>query len=96
MVESKKGPVEKMVRCNGAWNESIDPEAWTQIIISEIPEATEALVMENIDDINTAIKTGIYTKNLANCLNSYGKPCDYLGLCYEGKMDGLVIAEERK
>jgi hypothetical protein len=95
IVESKKGPTEKMVRCNGEWNETMKPEAWTQFIVSEMPIQTEELVLENIADINASIKHGIYTKNLSSCLSSFGKPCDYLGLCYEGKMDGLVITEPK-
>lgn len=94
VVESKKGPVEKLVRCNGEWNESINPEAWVQFIIDEIPIQTEELVMQNIEDINMAIKTGNYTKNLSKCLDNYGKPCDYLNLCYRGQMDGLVKADK--
>ena len=95
MVESKKGPTEKMVRCNGEWNESIKPEAWVQFLIDEIPAAAEQLVMQNIQDINDAIKHGVFTKNLSKCLDNYGKPCEFLSLCYEGKMDGLVYQEKK-
>lgn len=89
-VETKKGPVTKDVRCNGEWDESIDPFVRTQIIVDEIPIQTENLVMENIENINSSIKNGIFTKNLNSCLNSFGKPCDFINLCYRGSMEGLV------
>lgn len=95
VVESKKGPIEKSMRCNGEWNETIRPKARIQLIVDEIPEAAEDLVMSNIDDINNAIKTGIFTKNLSKCTDSYGRDCEFLKLCYEGKMDGLVISEKK-
>jgi hypothetical protein len=77
-------------RCGGEWTETISPEVYVQFIIDEIPEQTENLVLENIADINTAIKTGHFTRNLSMCTNTYGGPCDYLFLCYKGKMDNLV------
>lgn len=89
-VTNKKGvSEEKLARCNGVWIETLDPEVYVQFIIEEIPEATENLVIDNISDINTAITQGVYTKNLANCLNNFGKPCDYIGLCYKGDMTNL-------
>lgn len=95
MVANKKGvESEKMVRCDGEWNESIDPRISSQIIVAEISEATQELVMSNIVDINNSIKTGLFTKNLAVCENVYGKPCDFIKYCWEGSMDGLVKKEE--
>lgn len=94
MVESKKGPVEKMVRCNGEWNVTMKPEAYIQFMVDEIPLQAEELVMQNIEDINNSIKHGIFTKNLANCTNSFGKPCDYINYCWRGEMKGLVKKDE--
>jgi hypothetical protein len=76
-------------RCNGEWKETVSPEVYVQFIVDEIPTQTEDLVLENIDDINAAIKTGHFTRNLSMCTNTYGGPCDYIHLCYKGKMDGL-------
>ncbi len=95
--DMKKGVVvKKMVRCNGAWNETIDPDIYVQFLVEEIPQATEDLVLSNIVDINTAIKTGTYTKNLSNCLNSFGQPCEFLNLCFRGDMTDLMVSEEKK
>jgi hypothetical protein len=94
-VESKKGPVEKLVRCNGEWIEKLNPEVYVQFIVDEIPSATEQIVIENIDNINTAIKTGNFTRNLSTCQNYFGGPCEYIGLCYKGSMEGLEVQEKK-
>jgi hypothetical protein len=80
-------------RCNGEWKETFNPDVYVQFIIDKIPEATENLVLENIDDINVAIKTGHFTRNLSMCTNTFGGLCDYINLCYRGKMDGLTKKE---
>lgn len=82
-------------RCNGEWKETVSPEVYVQFIVDEIPTQTEDLVLENIDDINTAIKTGHFTRNLSMCTNTYGGLCDYINLCYKGKMDDLIKQENK-
>jgi hypothetical protein len=89
-VETKKGIVDKAVRCGGEWDEKISPEVYVQFIVDDIPKQTEDLVLQNIDDINISIKTGHFTRNLSICNNVYGGQCEYINLCYRGKMDGLV------
>jgi hypothetical protein len=81
------------VRCNGDWNETVSPEVYVQFLIDAIPEATENLVLDNIDDINTSIKTGHFTRNLNACTNTYGGVCDYINLCYRNSMKGLINKE---
>lgn len=91
-IENKKGiKIEKSERCNGKWIETINPEVYVQFIVDEIPEATENIVMENIQNINQAIKTNNFTRNLSNCSNIYGSPCEYIKLCYYDNMDGLEV-----
>lgn len=80
-------------RCNGEWNETIKPEVYVQFLIDTIPEATESLVLDNIDDINTSIKTGHFTRNLNACTNTYGGVCDYIRWCYRKDMTGLIKKE---
>lgn len=77
-------------RCNGKWDEIIDPEVYVQFLVEEIPDAAENLVMENVDEINQAMKNQIYTKNLLVCNNIYGSPCEYINLCWKNSMQGLV------
>jgi PD-(D/E)XK nuclease superfamily len=76
-------------RCGGEWVETISPEVAIQFIVDEIPEATEALVMENVDGINDAIKAKSFTRNLNSCSNWYGGKCAYFNLCYRNNMQGL-------
>lgn len=77
-------------RCDGDWIETIDPDIHIQIIISEIPPQTEAIVMENIDSVNSAIKAEVFPRNFNSCTNWYGGKCPYFDLCYKNKMTGLV------
>lgn len=77
-------------RCNGEWIETIDPKCHIEVIIDDIPEATEDLIINNADNVNNLIKQGIYTKNLKTCSNDFGKKCIYFDKCYKGKTEGLV------
>ena len=79
-------------RCNAEWIETINPKAWIQIIINEIPKMTEDLVLENIDQINESIKSGIFIRNLQSCIMPWGK-CNFYEKCYKGKDTDLVKAE---
>ena len=77
-------------RCGGEWVEVIDPDIAIQFITDEIPAQTEQIVIENIDDVNQAIKHGHFTRNLNSCNNTYGGPCPYRDLCFKGSEKGLV------
>jgi hypothetical protein len=75
--------IKNSVRCNGEWIPT-KPKALMQLIIDEIPEEVENLVIDNIDNVNTAIKMGIFTKNVNGCKDAgYGKPCDFFELCWK-------------
>lgn len=76
-------------RCDGAWTETIDPQVKIQVIINEISKTTEDLILDNIDSINVAIKTGNFTRNLGSCISHFGK-CSFYDKCYRGSDDGLV------
>lgn len=81
-------------RCNGAWNETINPKAKVQVLIDEIPEQLENIVMENVDDINKAITNGIFIRNLGSCEKPWGK-CSFYDLCHKNSDKGLVKKEEK-
>ena len=81
-------------RCKGEWSITVDPEVTYQVLINEIPERMEELVIENMEMINECITRGIFTRNLTNCKTRYGSDCEYVGLCREGKKDGLVCMKE--
>lgn len=76
-------------RCHGEWTETVDPDVFVQIIIDDIPEKLEQIVLQNVDDVNRAIKSGIFTRNFASCANWYGGDCSYKKLCFENNMKGL-------
>ncbi len=79
----------KFVRCNGAWIETINPKAKIDVIIDDIPEQLENIVLENFDNVEKLIDTGVYVRNLGNCIKPYG-PCTFYNLCHHNKMDGLI------
>ncbi len=76
-------------RCNGTWNEVVNPEAVTQLFKDEIPEDIQNVYVNNISDINDAINTGIFVQNLSSCYNWYGQKCPYLEKCFKNKEDNL-------
>lgn len=76
-------------RCGGEWTEAIDPDINIQIIIDEIPTLTEKVVIENYDETNKAIKSGVYPRNFSSCSNTYGGDCPYKALCFKGSMKNL-------
>jgi hypothetical protein len=78
----------KAKRCGGDILEVTNPKAKVQILLGEIPPRVDELVLENMMDVNAAIKTGIFPRNLSACEKPF--PCAYRHLCWAGKMDGLT------
>lgn len=76
-------------RCNGEWDEVVNPEAVTQLFKDEIPEDVQDVYVNNISDINDAINTGIFAQNLSSCYNWYGQKCPYLEKCFKNREDNL-------
>lgn len=80
-------------RCGGEWIEWIQPEADINVIIDEIPAATENLVMENCADITHMIKQEIYPRNLNSCKQPWGD-CAYMQYCWGNDATGLEVVTE--
>lgn len=78
-------------RCNGEWNETIDPECKIDAILNSVSEQAEDLVLETFDSANEAIKKQVYSPNLAACA-AFGKEylCQFYNLCWNGKDDDLI------
>jgi hypothetical protein len=81
-------------RCNGAWVESIELAVVPQVLVDDIPLNTRKLVEDAYaateKDIDAKLESGAeFPCNLNACKNQYGKPCDYIKFCWQGKMDGL-------
>lgn len=83
-------------RCNGEWNETIDPDIHIQFLVDEIPKKTEEIVLENFDNTNAAIKNGVFTRNFNSCTNHFGGLCPYYAKCYMDKDDGLVDLKKKE
>jgi hypothetical protein len=78
-------------RCNSDWKETLSPKAEMQIVIDEIPESNEHFIIDNIDNVNRALKTGIYTKNVNGCFdNGFGRPCEFQKLCWNNDQTNLT------
>lgn len=77
-------------RCGGAWNETLDPEIFIQLIIDDIPQQTENIVLENMDNTCQAIKHGVFSRNFTACKNTYGGLCPYFNLCFKNSSVGLL------
>jgi hypothetical protein len=80
-------------RCEGEWNEKLNPSIFTQIIINEIPEKLEEIVIENMNMVNSAIKTGIFPRNLQSCIKPYGK-CAFYEICHKDDYSQVIKKEE--
>lgn len=79
-------------RCHGEWVITLDPKAIVQIIVDEVPEKTQAIVMENMAHVEQSIKTGVYTRSFGSCKKQWGL-CPYYNLCFKDEMKGLVKEE---
>jgi hypothetical protein len=80
-------------RCGGLWNETVKPEAVTQLIIDSIDEQTQHVVIDNIAEVNDAIAANVFPKNLSACKNIYGNPCPYINACWKNQTDYLEKVE---
>lgn len=81
-------------RCNGEWVEKINPKAEMQLLVNEIPESVEHFVIDNIETVNNAIKTGLFTKNVNSCKDAgFGRPCDFFELCWKKDASKLCKKE---
>lgn len=81
-------------RCGGAWVETIYPTAKTQVLIEEVSEVLAQRVIENMDEVNKAIKAEVFPRNFSNCIKYGSIKCPYYSLCHENKMEGVIIKEE--
>ena len=76
-------------RCNGDWEEVINPDARIEFIVNTVPEAAENLVMETFDEANNGIKNKMFGPNLQAC-HTGSIYCDYYNYCWTGNSDDLI------
>lgn len=96
MVVKRGKEVEGMVRCDGAWDVTLNPEVLIKIIVNPVSEAAMDLVLSAFDEANNGIKTENWYKNLSVCKNIYGSPCTFYSKCWKGKDDELIKLDEKK
>ena len=82
------------VRCHGEWDKKYTVD--TQLIVQEIPEHFEELVMQNTDEIMECIEKKVFPRNLSNCINRYGKACDYYNICHKKDTSHIIKIEDKK
>jgi hypothetical protein len=83
-------------RCDGAWTETIEPEAEVQIIHGEITPRAMEVAAELQSEIARAVEAKIFPCNVQQCNSQFGKPCVYRDLKWKGDMTGLKKREYRK
>ena len=83
-------------RCGGEWKETLKPECRMQLIVDELPIAMEEFVVENIEAVNAAIKTGIYTKNVNGCSdNGFSRKCEFYDICHNKDTSNYIKLEDK-
>jgi hypothetical protein len=81
-------------RCNGAWKETIKPEARVDIILNEIAPQAQNLVLQTFLGANDGIKKGHFGPNLDSC-NKFGQPCQFYNKCWKGEDKDLIQLEAK-
>lgn len=76
-------------RCNGEWEETIDPYCYIQIIVDEMPQRNKDIALGALNDSIKMIENKIFPRNLEACKWMYGKPCPYQKYCWKGDKTGL-------
>ena len=82
------------VRCDSEWDIKLDPKAYIQVLIDDIPERTEEIVLDNYEYISQSIKSGAFPRNFNACTKSWGGKCRFYDYCFYGKEDGLIKKEQ--
>lgn len=72
----------------------VDGKVIWDMIIDKIEEAQTSLVFEDIETKTQMIKDEKFEKNEKSCF-SFGRKCEYWGLCKYGNSEGLRKREER-
>lgn len=76
-------------RCNAEWDVTITPTAYIQVVVDNIDPIYVNLVLENLDDVNIAIKNKVFFRNTNACIRGYGL-CTYYAKCFENSEEGLI------
>ncbi len=83
-------------RCHGEWDQTVTPEIIPQILIDDIAPETVEMVQEAFAQTEKLIEAGVFPRNLGACGKQFGKPCEFINLCWNGSMQGLRKRESKK
>lgn len=82
-------------RCNGEWNEKINPSVIVQVVIDEVDELFQNRVVENYNEVNKGIKADIFPRNWKSCVQYNGKViCPFYSYCHRDQTDDIIIMED--
>lgn len=81
-------------RCGGAWIETVNPEARSQILVDSVSEVFVERVVENFTEVNKAIKAEVFPRCFASCIKFNVIKCAFYDLCHSNSMEDLEIKEK--
>jgi hypothetical protein len=85
----------KGIRCDGTWEETLNPEARSQILVDSISELFVDRVVENFTEVNKAIKAEVFPRCFQSCIRFNGAVrCSFYDLCHNNSMEDLEIKEK--
>jgi hypothetical protein len=70
-------------------------EVEVQKILDIVPDNVLDLVVENVNDVNAAIKTNIFPRNLQSCKTGYGL-CEYYCKCWANSEKDLIKLKDKE
>lgn len=82
-------------RCGGAFEETMNPECYIQVIVNPVTEHAEDLVLATFDEANSGIKQGNFYRNLLACKNG-SMICPFREYCWKGNTEDITVLEERE
>jgi hypothetical protein len=80
-------------RCNGVWNETIDPQCDIQVIINKVSDTAENLVLSAFNEANAGIKKEAFYKNLGACKQG-AIQCEFMRYCWNNDSSEIVNLSE--
>lgn len=82
-------------RCHGEIKRIVTASCETEIVTDDIPEDTQDMILENINLVNTAIKSNVFPRNFNACEKPWGK-CEYYDKCWFNNEDNLITKPSKK
>lgn len=75
---------DKLERCNGEWNITIEFDVGMQVLVNEISDLLQENVLENYDHVDRGIKAEVFPRNYGSCIKYGTIRCDFYDICHAG------------